>query len=426
MITSAAYSNFSAYRYSLPVIVFVFSVCAIVFFRPTALACYRADGPVDYQAFYRPVAVNLLDGYGLVDSRGKPALRYPPGYPLILAGVFKVADALHISERHVAGALILACAGLSSVFIFLMARALWGLPAALLAPAGFLTYPPFLWLTLQPHVELPFIAVLYAGLWIFFLAWRRERARMDLCLVSGILLGAATLIKPIAFGVPLVLAGMLWRIRPEPARGFRLTCPSLLLTGSLAVIIPWEVWVYLRTGKIIFLSTGGLPSLLDGLTFGVNLKGYRQGLRLPEDVTALMLHFQGIRDQITGFSSVIQAVLERLGNEPLAVIKLFLLKASRAWFGTDSQRFETLLLVIQALYVIGFLAASKRSLGQDSTKTGVTLGIWAICLYFWLMTLLVLPILRYLLPALGLFFILAPALPKRSRQSLHPEPEKSG
>jgi 4-amino-4-deoxy-L-arabinose transferase-like glycosyltransferase len=257
------------------------------------------------------------------------------------------------------------------------------------------------------------MAFFYAGLWIFFLALRKENARRDLYLVSGILLGAAILIRPIALGVPLIMGGMLWRFKPRAAGSPRLTCLGLFLVGTLLVTVPWEVWVYLRAGKIIFLSTGGLPSLLDGLTFGVNLKGYRQGIWLPEDVTALMLHFQGLRDQITGWSSAIPAVLERLGDEPQAVVKLFLLKALRSWYGTDSQRFETLILVIQIPYVIGFLAATKKSLGQDSSKTCVNLGIWALCFYFWLMTLLVLPILRYLLPALGLFFILVPALLKR-------------
>jgi hypothetical protein len=42
----------------------------------------------DYTSFYEPVARNILAGHGLVTSHGIPAVRYPPGYPILLAGIF--------------------------------------------------------------------------------------------------------------------------------------------------------------------------------------------------------------------------------------------------------------------------------------------------------------------------------------------------
>ena len=36
------------------------------------------------------------------------------------------------------------------------------------------------------------------------------------------------------------------------------------------------------------LSTGGAPGIRDGLTFAVASKGYRQDIKVPEDVSALM------------------------------------------------------------------------------------------------------------------------------------------
>jgi hypothetical protein len=44
-------------------------------------------------------------------------------------------------------------------------------------------------------------------------------------------------------------------------------------------------------GKILLLSSGGVPSIKDGLTFGVADKGFRQGIWVSEDIQALMLRF---------------------------------------------------------------------------------------------------------------------------------------
>src|SRR6266850_3828676 len=56
---------------------------------------------VDYPIYYAPVARNLLDGKGFLTAEGRPAVAYPPGYPLLLAGVFAVARVTGFSELGV-------------------------------------------------------------------------------------------------------------------------------------------------------------------------------------------------------------------------------------------------------------------------------------------------------------------------------------
>jgi len=55
----------------------------------------------DFFLFYEPVAHNLIEGKGLVTSDGHPALRYPPGYPLILAGLIESARITGLPEALV-------------------------------------------------------------------------------------------------------------------------------------------------------------------------------------------------------------------------------------------------------------------------------------------------------------------------------------
>ena len=38
----------------------------------------------DYEGFYRPLVDRLLGGEGLVDEEGRVAVRYPPGFSLLL------------------------------------------------------------------------------------------------------------------------------------------------------------------------------------------------------------------------------------------------------------------------------------------------------------------------------------------------------
>src|SRR5262249_29942368 len=54
----------------------------------------------DYTSFYEPVAQGILDGQGLLFN-GKLALRYPPGYPVILAGLFRLSTLTGFSRLGV-------------------------------------------------------------------------------------------------------------------------------------------------------------------------------------------------------------------------------------------------------------------------------------------------------------------------------------
>src|SRR4030043_215936 len=51
----------------------------------------------DYSDFYEPVADNILAGKGITKD-GEIALRYPPGYPIILVAIFGLGKVLGISK----------------------------------------------------------------------------------------------------------------------------------------------------------------------------------------------------------------------------------------------------------------------------------------------------------------------------------------
>ncbi|HUP18904.1 MAG TPA: hypothetical protein VM778_03000, partial [Gemmatimonadota bacterium] len=68
----------------------------------TALA-YGALGPgaapsPDFQRAYLPVAERIVAGAGPTLEDGSPAVRYPPGYPALLAGGLAAGRALGASD----------------------------------------------------------------------------------------------------------------------------------------------------------------------------------------------------------------------------------------------------------------------------------------------------------------------------------------
>jgi hypothetical protein len=138
-----------------------------------------------------------------------------------------------------------------------------------------------------------------------------------------------------------------------------------------------------------------------------------------------MVLMQGIRNRFGGMLSEVDLgdlvlfMLEELRMQPLTVAKLFSIKIARSWYGTECQRFETPIMLIQTAYLVLILWGSRAAWRRGVDTKQLTVGIWLITLYFWGMTALVLSILRYIVPAMGLLFVLIPGSFSNRASSLH-------
>jgi hypothetical protein len=304
--------------------------------------------------------------------------------------------------------------GLASVLVFMLAQCIWGVRPALICSLIWVTYPFALWLTNQPNSETPFLVMFYAGIYLFWRGLLHKSRSWVVYFLCGLFVGLAMLIRPIALGVGLVMGAILWFVHREASARLRLLLTSMILLGNLIAILPWEAWLYLNTNRLVVLSSAGVGGILDGLTFAVNpMAGYRQAIWVPHDVAALMQDIQDIyppSGEIRSLGSVISVMIEKLRTQPLVVCKLLLLKASRSWYGTDSGRFETPIMLIQAVYLLLVLWGTKAAWKQGGVAKQAVMGIWLIVLYFWAMAVSVLSILRYMVPMMGLLFVLTAPL----------------
>lgn len=392
-------------------LVFTVSVLATCLFWIALPDHLRVNENTDYINFYEPVARNILAGNGLIGEDGAPAIRYAPGYPIILAAIFRLSDLLNIPEAGVLSAFSLICMGLTSVLIFSLARTVWGPLPALVSALAWITCPFVLWLTKQPNSELPFLVVFYGGLCLLWYALIRKDRAWYTYFICGALVGFAMLIRPMAIGVGGVISLILWLMARQISRGLRMLLVAALLLGNLVVIIPWEAWVYFRTDRIVLLSTAGLPAIRDGLTFAVARKNRYNRVKVPRDVAAFMdeaYHAYNYKGELNSLREAGSFIAAKLRSRPLTMMKLYAIKALRSWYGTESHRFETRILLLQIPYIIMILLGSITAWKRGGVFRQLTIVIWLIVLYFWGMTILALSILRYMVPALGLLFILIP------------------
>jgi 4-amino-4-deoxy-L-arabinose transferase-like glycosyltransferase len=389
------------------VIVFLLSMFIIVLFL-VALP-NRINESADYITYYKPVALNILSGNGLITNKGNIALRYPPGYPMILALLFKFAQITGISQEITLNIFTILCMSMATVIIFLIANIIWSYKLGVLSAVCFITYPCILWITKQYNVELPFMVAFYGSVWLFIIVLHGNDCVLLTSFIVGVLVGTAMLIKPIAIGLPVVMSGIIWAFG-HMTRCRRLFVIGLIFAGVLLIVAPWEIWIYVQTGKILPLSSGGVPSIVDGLTFAVNPMGYRHEIWVPEDVKEIMLYFQALRGKLTTIDSIILSIIDQTNEHPFAMLKFLFFKAIYSWYGTDSGRYENTIMLLQVPYIAVLLWSAKKTLFLNNFKKVTAILMWSVLFYMWLMTIIVLPILRYMTPAIGLLFVLLPAV----------------
>ncbi len=383
----------------------VASIAVTTLFWTVLPARYRIDEGTDYNAFYRPVAQNIRGGHGVL-LQGEPATAFPPGYSLVLAGVFTVCDWLNISKQIGASAANVIGMTLVSLLIFLLGRLLFGALPALISAAAWMTYPFALWLTKQPNSEIPFMVVLYGGLSLLYYLLLRKTRSWPLFFVCGLIFGFAMLIRPIAIGLGFALAIVIWFLAREMTPRFRALLISMLLLGSLVAVMPWEMWVYSKTGEIIWLSSSGAQNMREGVIFAVNGSDYRPQRGVPPDIERLMNDILKRPNELGSVQGIVSVVAAEFRAHPVTVSKLYLLKAARSWYGTDSRQQESLILLVQPGYLLLILWCARRLWVWNEMSRKIVISILLLVIYFWAMTILVNSTLRYMLPATGILFLL--------------------
>jgi 4-amino-4-deoxy-L-arabinose transferase-like glycosyltransferase len=359
----------------------------------------------DYVQFYEPVAQALVSGGGFYLA-SRPALLYPCGIPIMYAGTFRAADALHIARSTALRILEALFLTLTSLLVSLVSLLSLSRPVALVASVMWSVYPFHLWLTQQPDSTSAFTLLLLCSV-LLFIRWATSgrHAVQYACLVGSIL-GIAALIKPIAIALPVVFAGLAY-ICVVPCRSRQRALFSFCMVAAyLLPIAPWEVWAREISGQWILLCTNGPNVLIDGLTLGT-VRGLNPGW-MPQNVRALTQDAVEHDKDLKTTRSIAIFLIAKIREEPGVVAQLFLIKAARSWYGNESHAFEKWVAAIQLLYLPFVILGAREMIRSDHQHRNFLLIVAAMVLYFWsITTFTALPDLRYLVPTMSFVMIIA-------------------
>ncbi len=247
------------------------------------IGVFQDDG--HYAILARALAFG--DGYRYTNLPGAPAAtHFPPGYPLLLAALWRVAPLFpaNVALLKLVNVAFLPVAALAVRELARRAGGLSPLVSSAVAVASFAAVP-MLFLSGLLFSETAFVAALCGVLLMAdrFVASDDTSARRAAVLL-GLAIGALAMLRTVGVTLlPAVLAVLLWRRRRRDA--------ALVLAGAMVFLLPWQLWTSVHARAVPAAVAGAYgaygPWLADAwraggldFAFAVLVENLR-GMRLP-------------------------------------------------------------------------------------------------------------------------------------------------
>ena len=385
------------------VLLFLGQIVLLTLFRMSLPTGFAGNEGSDYDAFYRPVAEQIAMGHGIVFGDDQtPATRYPPGYPALLGATFATEDAFGVDRETLVAPLTIVMTAVAGVLLHLIARRTFDRRHAWVTSLVWLAYPLTLWTTKQPNSEIPFLVPLYGVVLLLVPPLGSGGAGGRRLAAAGALLGVAAVIRPAGLVLLPGFALVLW-LRLAHDRGERTWRTAIFVTACAVPVLAVSAWMTAASGTPVLLSDANDANVVEGLSFAVDSPEEADDLPMPGGLRDFVIESHEREGELLRESSTGRYLLDAVVERPLVVGQLVSYKAARSWYGTESFRFETELLLSQLVWV-GATAAG----GVIARRRGVA-GRWYVWLLLaltgctWLGAIGALSIVRYLVPVLGLF-----------------------
>ena len=199
---------------------------------------------------YNALALNLDSGKGYVLEPGHPTAFRAPGFPLLLALLFRISYANYLLVY-----LALCTAGsLTCLVTYALAREF--LTEGYARLAGFLAaiYLPSVHSSSVLLTETPYTLLLGIALWLLLVYLRRPSTW--LLLLTGAILSYATITRPIAILVPAFwLPALFVAERYRIGRTIQRLIP--LVAAMMLFVVPWSVRNYQVFHRPVMIATNG-------------------------------------------------------------------------------------------------------------------------------------------------------------------------
>jgi 4-amino-4-deoxy-L-arabinose transferase-like glycosyltransferase len=186
---------------------------------------------------------------------GGPTSFRAPGWPILLAGVYKVAG----EQPRLVYLLNCVLGALGAWLTYLLGRELLDEAGARLAGMFAALYVPSIWFATKFLSENLFVPLLALTLWLFVRGLRAGSGPLW-ALAVGLVLGWAVLTRPFA----LLMVPLLTLIVLAAAKGRRWVPAVVLPAAVLVVVLPWTVRNYIVHRQPVLVATNGGSTFYGG------------------------------------------------------------------------------------------------------------------------------------------------------------------
>jgi len=209
-------------------------------------------------ASYNDIAFSLVRGLGYVSPTGDASAFKPIGYPLFLAGVYRIfGESTFVAKIAQANVSVVLC-----YLIFIIARSLFGRNLAFIAMTFAVLHPSFIFTTSILGTETVFTCLLLGTIALLVTTPSPSNLSRLRLIGSGILLGTAALVRPTALLFPFAL--VLWLMSASVTLKRAVVMLVFFSLGVILPVAPWTLRNYSQFQRIVPISTNGGANLLYG------------------------------------------------------------------------------------------------------------------------------------------------------------------
>lgn len=374
----------------------LFSLIFLIFLKNIGPVEHQIPG-TDYFVRYEPMADNIIQGKGItIGGRVDPG--YAPGFSIILAGIFVLSNLLGLARLDMIVLMNVILTAILACVLFFIAKEIFDKKIATIASAVWMAYPFNLWFLKNPNSEIPFLLILYSGIFLLILALKR-RNDLKFVFLSGFALGASSLVRLPALFFSFFLALLIFFLFKKKSLKIKFLLAIILLSGNFLAILPWGVYSFSNNGGFIPVSNLASEGFSAGFTFLLGTD--RGGISLSKETREALEELKERSQSENGN----KALIEAFKNKPEIFLKLTWLRMARAWYATGMMWWENVIMAVQLFYLVLAAAGIIYAYNRYKEKIKYLILLLGIIIYFWAMSFLTIPILRYTIPAMPLVII---------------------
>ena len=321
--------------------------------------------------------------------------RVPPLLPIIFGLALKFCNCFDFSILLISKFLILGFILINSFLLFRISLEFINDRFSLFAPFFYLLNPITIYYSFKPlseHLFMVFFLVFILKLIQYFKNHRTKSLSMALIGFSLSLLVRPTYMYFFVFLILFLIYQNRYQLK------------KLLIPFSLCFLflLPWSTYCYIHSEKIVISSTGSIQSLKDGIAY--DNKGYRNTLTNDAGIRKVMDDFWNDYTNYTTTGQVFDFYLTQLKTNTIGLMKFQLLKIGRVFIGTDTinKKFELLMFLVNLPIICMLVYWFFKVFGLEH-KSSLDLFFITLIIYTLLISSVVVPLFRYIIP---IFYII--------------------